>query len=67
MTRENRKHEWNNLVFLEEAKRNILIFYFEVIRRRLLGVLIECFGNPTANGNAVKGFQMVKKQHKDNI
>ena len=41
---ENRKHEWNNL-FWEETKREILIFYFNVIRKPLyFETKVVCFG-----------------------
>ena len=39
LSREYRKHEWNNLFFWEETKRDMLIFHFDVITKRLLSVL----------------------------
>ena len=48
LTTPNRKHEWNNLFFYEENKRENLLFYFDVIRRRLP----ECaYWRVTAVGN----------------
>ena len=64
----NRKHEWNNLFFIAEMKRDILLFYFDVIQRRLLSALIQGFGDPKSRLKPqLKGLRTVKKLQKDNI